>query len=52
MCNVVEEIRDEGRQEKAVETAKKLLADGKYTAEEISTLLGIPVESFKTTTNA
>lgn len=36
----------EGRQEKAVEDAQKLLADGKYTAEEISDLLGIPVEAF------
>ncbi len=35
-----------GRQEKALETARKLLADGKYTAEEISALLEIPVEAF------
>jgi len=34
------------RREQAIETAKKLLADGKYTAEEISALLQIPVESF------
>ena len=27
------------------------LADGKYTTEEISGLLGIPVESFTTTVN-
>ena len=37
---------EEGAQQKAVEDAKKLLADGKYTAEEISGLLGIPVEAF------
>ncbi|MBR5096873.1 MAG: hypothetical protein IK094_07200 [Treponema sp.] len=36
----------EGAQQNAIENAKKLLADGKYTAEEISGLLGIPVESF------
>ena len=36
----------QGEQQKAIEDAKKLLADGKYTAEEISSLLGIPVESF------
>ena len=36
----------DGAQQKAIEDAKKLLADGKYTAEEISGLLGIPVESF------
>ena len=35
-----------GAQQKALETAQKLLADGKYTAEEISRLLGIPVEAF------
>ena len=38
--------REAGRKEKAVEAAQKLLADGKYTAEEISALLEIPVESF------
>jgi predicted transposase/invertase (TIGR01784 family) len=37
---------DRGMEQKAIETAKKLLADGKYTAEEISALLQIPVESF------
>lgn len=41
-----EEGREEGAQQKAVEDAKRLLADGKYTAEEISGLLGIPVEAF------
>ena len=38
--------REDGRKEKAVEDARKLLADGKYTAEEISALLEIPVEAF------
>ena len=32
--------------QKAIEDAKKLLADGKYTAQEISELLNIPVEAF------
>lgn len=36
----------EGRRQQAVETAKKLLTDGKYTADEISKLLKIPVETF------
>ena len=36
----------EGTQQKAIETARKLLADKKYTAEEISELLQIPVEAF------
>ena len=35
-----------GLQKKAIEVAKDLLSDGKYTAEEISELLKIPVESF------
>ena len=39
----------QGEQKKAIEDAKKLLADRKYTAEEISSLLGIPVESFTST---
>ena len=37
---------NQGKQEKAVEDARKLLADGKYTAEEISKLLQIPTEAF------
>ena len=38
--------KKEGAEEKAIEDAKALLADGKYTAEEISKLLNIPVELF------
>ena len=36
----------QGEQQKAIENARKLLADGKYTAEEISELFQIPVEDF------
>ncbi len=36
----------QGAHQKAIEDAKKLLADGKYTAQEISELLNIPVEDF------
>ena len=36
---------EKGREEKCV-AARALLADGKYTAQEIATLLNIPVESF------
>ena len=62
MCKIVEEYGDEraaealkigiekgieqGMQKQAVATAKKLLKDKKYTVEEISALLNIPVESF------
>lgn len=45
-----EEARNDGiaigQHQKAIEDAKKLLADGKYTAPEISELLKIPVEDF------
>ena len=45
-----EEARNDGiaigQQQKAIEAAKKLLADKKYTAPEISELLNIPVEDF------
>lgn len=37
---------EQGTQQNAIENAKKLLADGKYTAIEISELLNIPVDSF------
>ena len=33
-------------QQKAVEAARKLLKDGRYTADEISALLQVPVEAF------
>ena len=36
----------EGAQQKAIENARKLLADGKYTAKEISELLQIPIDLF------
>ena len=36
----------QGAQQNAIENARKLLADKKYTAEEISKLLRIPIESF------
>ena len=36
----------QGEQQKAIENAQKLLADGKYTAKEISELFQIPVEDF------
>ncbi len=41
-----EEGEQIGAQKKAIENARKLLADGKYTAEEISELFQIPVEAF------
>ena len=50
MCKVVEEYGDlraaKAAQQNTIENARKLLADGKYTAEEISELFNIPVETF------
>ena len=42
----------QGVQQKAIEDARKLLDDGKYTADEISALLQIPVEAFTDTIQA
>ena len=36
----------QGKVEGKVEDVRKFLADGKYTAEEISKLLQIPTEAF------
>ena len=38
--------KNRNSQQTAIENAKALLADGKYTAQEISKLLNIPVEYF------
>ena len=38
--------KEESTHQKAIENAQKLLADGKYTAKEISELFQIPVETF------
>ena len=37
---------DEGRADGKLEDAKNLLRDGRYTAQEIASLLNIPVEAF------
>ena len=50
--DIMTEAAEEATLQKAVEDARKLLADGKYTAEEISALLGIPVEAFTAPANA
>lgn len=42
----IKEGIEEGFHKKAIEDAKKLLADGKYTAPEISELLNIPMADF------
>lgn len=47
----LEQGREQGSAQTKIVTAKALLADGRYTAEEISALLGIPVDSFTTETS-
>ena len=42
----IEKSLEQGARQKALETAKKLLADKKYSAQEIAALLQIPVEEF------
>lgn len=44
--DIIRIAKREGEQQKAVEDAKALLADGKYTPERIAELLNIPVEAF------
>ena len=41
------EAFDEGARQKAIETAKVLLADGRYTLEEIAKMLDIPEEELR-----
>ena len=41
-----ETLRNDGRIEASIANAKILLEDGKYSAEEISALLHIPIEAF------
>ena len=44
MCNVVEEIRNEGRAEQAVEAAINLLKMNVLTPEQIAQAQGLPLE--------
>ena len=44
--DITRAAKKEGREEKAIEDAKVLLADGKYSPQKISDLLNIPVEFF------
>ena len=47
--DIIRIAKREASEETTIETACKLLADGKYTAEEISALLQIPVIYFAET---
>ena len=44
MCNVVEQIRNEGREEGRIEAAINLLKMDKLSPEEIAQAQGLPLE--------
>lgn len=48
MCKVFEDVREEGRVEGAKKRAKemvqRMIASGKYTLEEITSISGLPLE--------
>lgn len=47
MCRALEDMRSETIHEKAVRVAKKMLASGKMSYEEISEMVELPVEEIK-----
>ena len=46
-CDIIRAAKKEGAHENAIETAKILLADGRYSAKEISELFGIAEEDIQ-----
>ena len=49
--DIIREAKKEGARENAIETAKILLADGRYSAKEVSELFGIAEEELLKATN-
>ena len=49
--DIIRAAKKEGAHENAIETAKILLADGRYSAKEVSELLGIAEEELLKATN-
>ena len=47
MCRAFEEVREETKQERAIEIAKSPLEVGKMTYEEIARSVRLPVEEVK-----
>ena len=45
--DIIREAKKEGARENAIETAKILLADGRYSAKEVSELFGIAEEDIQ-----
>ena len=50
--DIIRAAKKEGARENAIETAKILLADGRYSAKEVSELLGIAEEELVFATNS
>lgn len=51
MCKIVEEIVKEEKKEAAEEFARKMLAAGKYSLEDIADILGLTVEEIRKLSN-
>ncbi|MBQ5472825.1 MAG: hypothetical protein IIT58_12605 [Treponema sp.] len=49
--DIIRAAKKEGARENAIETAKILLADGRYSAKEVSELFGIAEEELLKATN-
>ena len=47
MCRVMEEKWEEGRKSNQLETAKRMLASGKLTLEEIAEYSNLPLDEVK-----
>ena len=47
MCEIWEEVRNEGRIEAGIENAKKMILSGKLSEEEIAQFSGLPIEKVR-----
>lgn len=47
MSRVFDEVREEGKREQAIESAKRLLLGGRLSYEEIADAMGLTVEEVK-----
>ena len=47
MCNLSEGIEQKGREKEKVDSAKRMIAKGKFTAEDISESVDLPLNRIK-----
>ena len=47
MCQIMEDMRNETLKEDAINTAKRMLADGMLTLEKIAEYAGLPLDEVK-----